>query len=200
MTMSVKPWEDNPINTKIAYLKHVSEKAQVIIRFRPNSGSIWIDALFTLMICYLQLYLLPLAFHSWMVVDLLTPWLIVGFVTQPLISSILLTTIAALTLETHMTAPLGIYFCIYWVVLVAISFTKDNLTWRYTFPWIMTFLLSGLWVAGFEFFVRAVTGGVSAINLSEALVQIARVLIIPFIGLWFAKRWLAEFSEEELNS
>lgn len=91
----------------------------------------------------LQLAVLPTLLP---VFDLLTVWVIVNAITLGLRHSLLIAALVALILETHTVAPLGLYFCAYWSLIISIHLFKGIVAWNIKLSWLFTVALGELWV------------------------------------------------------
>lgn len=152
------------------------------IRIRPDSGKLWLDFIFLVLIATLQLAIIPSIFGQYLAVDLLTPWLVVCFVRQRQTTSVFLAFFAALILETHTSTPSGLYFCVYWITLTIIHFVKDSLSWRHNIPWMVTIFCAQLWLIIFECFVILFLRSMDSFNLLFVVNCIFRLLFSVVFG------------------
>jgi hypothetical protein len=168
-------------------------------RVRPDSGKLWLDVVYLILIAALQLAVLPSLVGKYIMIDILTPWLVANFVFKDLKRGALVWFLGALIMETHSTSPKGLFFCAYWIVFVVIAVVKPNLSWRMTLPWVAAFFLSSLWVNLFEGFVVATTRSVAEIDGIYAFSALLEVLLCVGFGLLFSVRDI-EFRTSELTS
>jgi hypothetical protein len=177
--------------------KGYAAQAAPYFRVRPASGKLWLDAVFLLFVGVLHHAVAPTFTGNWLYLDLITPWLVVHFVTQSLPRAALLGAIGALILETHVAAPAGLYFCAYWVIIVTLQLTRSTLSWRHAFPWLVTMAAAQAWVIGFETFVRLVNEGPGTFRLEDLLHQLTRLIAASLIGLLLARRFITGDENEE---
>lgn len=95
----------------------------------------------------LQLTVLPMLLP---VFDLLTVWVIISAITLGLARSLLIAALVALILETHTVAPLGLYFCAYWSLIISIYLCKGVVAWNMRISWLVTVALGELWIIFLE--------------------------------------------------
>jgi hypothetical protein len=173
-----------------------------ILHIRPNSGRLWLDTVYLLVIGAVHLSIAPVLLKSTIDIDLMTPWLVVSFVTESFWRATFLGFVGALILETHTGTAAGFYMCSYWVILVVLALVRTPLSWRHRFPWLVTFAAAELWVIGFECFVRAVNSTWAMFDLAFLIDQILRLLIAVGFGLLLVRRWSSLdpslFDEEEM--
>ncbi len=176
------------METTLSRVKFALSAARPWLRFRPHSGRLWLDLIYLLIVGALHFTMIPTLTGSWLPIDLMTPWLITCFVSEPLPRGALLGLAGAIILETHSAAPAGLYVCAYWVIATVLYFTRFTLSWRHIFPWVVTFFLGEIWVVGFETFVGAVNEGGYQFDWKFVLAQIARVLAAVALGLLLSHR------------
>jgi hypothetical protein len=166
-------------------------------RLRPNTGKLYHDVINLLLIFVIQTSVLPTFLGSAIVIDLITPWLVMSFVRQKLFPSSVLALVGALALEMHSSFPAGLYICIYWIMANIIFQIKPALSWRLLVPWIVVYSVSALWVLFWESFVMVFTKGTEGIDEFFILTQFFRFAIAVTFGVMLCRPWL-EFKEEEI--
>ncbi len=166
---------------------------------RPVTGKLWLDLVWLLVVGALHhavlptLTRLPPVTRSTFLIDLMTPWLTITFVAAPLSRAALFALVGAMILETHSTAPSGLYITAYWVVAVVIRLTRSTLSWRHAFPWLVTLALAELWVMGFELFVSGVAGlSDGPLDFTMVAQMGLRFVLSTGIGMLLARRLMAE--------
>jgi hypothetical protein len=165
-------------------------------RLRPNTGSLWKDCVFLLILVMVQTTLLPTFLPALVHIDLVTPWLVISFVRQRVAQATLLAFIAALTLETHSAIPAGLYVCVYWIAANVIIQVRPALSWRHQVPWAVTYAVTTLWVSTFEAFVIMMTRGVAELHWTYWLTQMIRLITAVGFGMFLAQEWLKIDAEE----
>lgn len=163
---------------------------------RPNTGRLWHDVLFLLLIAVLQVFILPALFGPHLKIDLMTPWLAITFIRQRMWSATVLAAIGAVALETHSSVPAGLYLCAYWIMANVIMYARPTLSWRHRVPWLVTYGASAVWIILFETFVIAFTVGLSELGLFYWLLQLIRFGAAVAFGMILCREWL-EFQAEE---
>lgn len=155
---------------------------------RPASGKLYLDILFLLLVGALHHTILPSLFGSFVLIDLMTPWLVTTFVAAPLPRAIVTLIVGALVLETHSAAPAGMYIAAYWVICVALRLTRSTLSWRHAFPWLVTFIVAEAWVILFETFVMSVSEGQLRLSFGYVVAQLVRLAVAAFFGMLLSHR------------
>ncbi|MBF0441946.1 MAG: hypothetical protein HQK54_08590 [Oligoflexales bacterium] len=168
------------------------------LRPRPDSGRFWLDIIFLLFIVLLQQSILPRLIGSFLVIDLLTPWLVICFSRQGLSASLLLAVLAAFALETHTSVPKGLFFCIYFIILTAIHLIRGTLSWEHDITWIVAFGFSEFWCIAFESFVVYFKVGFDYFSLVYFVDQILKITVAIFFGINI-NRWRHNIDLEALN-
>lgn len=147
------------MDTTLSRFKDYRLRLGELFAFAPYTGRLWLDLLLLLLCAVLQHAVLPTLTLELVPIDLMTPWLVVGFVNQSLSRSVLMLTTGALLVELHTAAPAGLYMSAFWVIAVTLWLVRSTLSWWHAFPWIVTFAASELWIVLFESFVRAIAAG-----------------------------------------
>ena len=156
--------------------------------FRPYTGHLWLDFILLLVVSALHFTILPSLIGKIVLVDLLTPWLLTYFVAAPFKKSLVIGALTALIMETHTSAPAGMYLSLYWVALVALFLFRVSLSWRHTFPWFVTFTAGELWIVFSEFFVHSVTLSAVSVTLTDLIECVARIAFAVGAGMMFSSR------------
>lgn len=167
---------------------------------RPNTGRLWHDVLFLLLMTVIQVFILPALLGSHLKIDLITPWLAITFIRQPMWTATILAAVGALALETHSSVPAGLYLCAYWIMANVILYARPTLSWRHRVPWLVTYGASATWIILFETFVIAFTVGLSELGLFYWLLQLVRFGIAVGFGMILCREWLAFQAEEPVPS
>ncbi len=165
-------------------------------RLRPNSGSFAKDLLFLLVICFIQLTILPYLFGSLGYLDLITPWLVITFIRQRHWQATILAVVGAITLETRLAVPAGLYICAYWILANVIILVRPALSWRYKTPWLVSYALAALWVMLFEVFVINFLQTASLTQPFYIAQQIIRFLVTISFGMYLSREWMTIDAEE----
>ncbi len=169
------------------------------LRLRPYSGKLWLDVICLLVVGALHFTIIPTVTGSWLAVDVMTPWLVTVFVVEKLPRAALIGLVGSIILETHSSTPAGMYVCAYWVMLCVLQLTRATLSWRHIFPWVVTYLVTEIWVIGFETFVGAVYESGYQFDWKFLSGQIARVVAAMLIGLVLSHRFRTlGIAEEEV--
>ncbi len=158
------------------------------LMFRPYTGHLWLDFLLLLIVSALHFTVLPTIIGKIVLVDLLTPWLLTYFIAAPFKKSLVIGVLTALIMETHTSAPAGMYLSLYWVALVTLWLVRVSLSWRHAFPWIVTFAAGELWIVFAEFFVHSVTLSAVSVTLTDLVEYIARIAFAVGAGMIFSQR------------
>jgi hypothetical protein len=156
---------------------------------KPWTGRLWLDLTYLLACAAVSQALLSDGPLAGLNLDLLTPWLVTGFILQPLPAAILLGLVGGLVLETHSTAPAGLYVCIYLVAAVVIGLVKNTLSWRHSVPWLVTMLSTAAWFVLFEGFVASVLKGPEILTPMYLLQQLTRIMSVAGIGMICLTWW-----------
>ena len=163
---------------------------------RPNTGRLWHDCLFLLLICAIQLAILPSIFGPFISIDLVTPWLVTSFVRQNALSAVILAIVGAAAIESHSSMPSGLYFCAYWIALTIIIQVRPTLSWRHQIPWLVNFILAQLWIVTFEVFVMTVINRNALMDIVYWLNCLVKIPVATCFGLYISRQWMNLDAEE----
>lgn len=164
---------------------------KLLLKPQPYTGELSVDIIFLFLVGALHSTILPSVFGRYLLIDLMTPWLVCTFVAAPLTRSIVLAILGALILETHSAAPAGVYMVAYWAIMAALWLARSTLSWRHVFPWAVTFFVAELWVIAFETFVMAVNLGDFHFNPVQIVHQSLRLVVATLIGLALCRRFMS---------
>lgn len=157
--------------------------------FRPHAGWLWLDVILLLLVSALHFTILPTLVGKFLVVDLLTPWLLTYFVAAPFKKSLTIGVLAALIMETHSSAPAGMYLSLYWVTLVTLWLVRVSLSWRHAFPWLVTFSVGEAWIIFSEHFVHSVNLASVQITVNDLTAGLLRLLLAVVAGMLFCRKY-----------
>jgi hypothetical protein len=169
-------------------LRSVARAIRPYLMFRPYTGYLWLDFLLLLLVSAMHFTILPTIIGKIVLVDLLTPWLLTYFISAPFKKSLVIGVLTALIMETHTSAPAGMYLSLYWVALVTLWLIRVSLSWRHTFPWLVTFAAGELWIVFSEFFVHSVTLSAVSFTLTDLVEYLARIAFAVGAGMIFSTR------------
>ena len=193
----------NPCSSSFMALRHVNRYSKYtewmrVLRekwdefrrntqIRPKSGSFLLDIFFLLSIAAVQLNLIPSLFSWNIVIDLMTPWLVVTCVYHSRVQAIFLCMLGAFVLETHGTQPAGFYLCSYWVI-VSILFTLRNyLYWQHMMPWTFVFFVAQLWIFILEIAFVTLRGVAAEMKTFEVGLQLLKMMCSCLFGIFLIK-------------
>ena len=157
---------------------------------RPNTGRLWQDCIFLLLICAIQLSILPSIFGPYISIDLVTPWLVTSIVRQNALSAGILCVVGASAIESHSSIPSGLYLCAYWIALTVIIQVRPTLSWRHRIPWLVNFIIAEIWIVAFEIFVTTVINRDALLDVLFWLSCIVKIPIATCFGLYISRQWI----------
>jgi len=164
---------------------------------RINSGHLWLDCAFILLILALQETILPQLFWGLRLVDLITPWVLVNIVVQSYWPATIIALFAGVAQESHSAYPAGTYMAAYWIIANVCSYLKPTLSWRHTVPWLVAIFLANLWVRLFEFFIVAVTRGSMVLEGPMIASAISMMFFSSVFGLYLARNHKLDLDETD---
>jgi hypothetical protein len=169
-------------------------------KIRPNTGKLWLDCVYLTFLVAVQFTIFPSLFGEFILVDVVTPWLVYSFVRTPNYKFITLALVATLALETHNAGPRGLYFCIYWVIGAVIFLMRETLSWRHFVPWLFTFADAEIWLVLFEGLVIGLSRDSSQLNAAYCFAQFLRIIIATSFGAFLVQYFYFHSREEFLTS
>lgn len=165
-------------------------------RPRPHTGRLWLDVFYLFVIAALEQSLLRSLTGTYLVFDLLTPWLLLGVVQRRPGSAITITALAALVREAQSSIPAGTYLCAYWIITSIIVQVRPALSWRNISSWFAMFAVSSLFLIVFSVFVELLLGGEAHLDVVFSLSAFLQVVVSVSFGLMLCRPWLAFDAEE----
>jgi hypothetical protein len=148
----------------------------------PFGHKAWADAFFAAFIVVLQATVLPTILPSFIIIDLLTPWLAVSLVLLPWRRSLPLVLFSALLVETHTGAPAGFYLTTYWMLGISVALCRHAISWSNRMPWLSLVIFSETWMFAAEFIVALLSGQEPPIDLKYYLIHSLRIAISSYFG------------------
>jgi hypothetical protein len=177
------------MDESVSPLRIALRSVRPFLIFRPHTGWLWLDAVLLLLVSALHFTILPTLLGKLLVVDLLTPWLLTYFVVAPFKKSLTIGVLAALIMETHSSAPAGLYLSLYWVALVTLWLVRVSLSWRHAFPWFVTFCAGEAWIIFSEYFVHSVNLSSVRITLTDLTACLLRLGLAVVAGMMFCRKY-----------
>ena len=133
----------------------------------------------------MQFAILPSLFPS-IVIDGIPIWIVFLCVTRNPRSVYWWTFVTVSILETHTSAPRGLYFLAYSAMVTVILIFKDHISWKFIFPWSVVIFLSYIWIILSES-VSISALNESTLNIQEVIMNSSmRILTGLAIGISFA--------------
>ena len=160
------------------------------LRVRPDTGRLWLDIVYLLVIVAAQYTAVPFVMGSWFTVDLVTPWILVAFVKLPPHRYLTLGLIAGLAWETHSSAPIGTYICAYWILAVIILMIRETFSWHHWIPWLSSFAVAQVWVITFEAVVISVSRDPTIFDFYYSFAQLLRTGFAVAFGALLCRKWI----------
>lgn len=152
---------------------------------RPDTGQLWLDIFFLLLIGGIQFSLLHgSSINPFAALDLLTPWLVVSFIRMSLLPSMFLALIAAFMQETHSSVPAGFFISIYCIILTVIHPIKPTLSWKHDITRLVTLVLAQLLLVISEMIILWFLVIRNPFSLALLLEQFFRIVVAAAFGLW----------------
>lgn len=159
------------------------------LKVRPYTGTFMKDLIFLCFICALHYSILPSILGRTILVDILTPWLVVTMIAAPMGRGLFITLVGAFLMETRTSAPAGMYITSFWMIGTGIYLSRLNLSWRHLFPWMLTLFIAQIWIIMTEIFVNQVMLGQWHLPLQEALIQSCRLVFSVGFGLILCQKF-----------
>ena len=156
---------------------------------KPHAKNLVWDILHIYMIFFICETLIPAVLGSYFKINLLTPWLIVGFITQPATKSYVQLVIASLLLEYSSALPAGFYLISYFSIATVIIESRCVLSWRVLTPWIASFLAASCWIFGSNFLIISYFSGTDHLGTGFFLRGAANIFACFMFGMWWREDW-----------
>ena len=156
---------------------------------KPHSINLAWDIVHIYMIFFISNTIIPSLFNSYTNVNLLTPWLIVGFITQPAYKSYIQLIFASLLLEFNSTVPAGFYLISYFAAATVIIESRSILSWRILTPWAVSFTLAACWIFGLKLLMISYYANSNYYTVGLFMRGVLNILISLILGLWWRQDW-----------
>jgi hypothetical protein len=163
---------------------------------RPNTGLLWADLLWLLVVGAMDSYIFPSVTFGLMPFNLMAPWLVVTFVTAPTAVSFFVFIMGTLILETNSAVPRGMYLTSYWVIFSVLILARKTLSWRHTVPWLVTFFSAAFFICNFEMLLIFMRQDPTQLDFFYFAKQVIRVTLCVLAGMTLAQPWMMRFKGE----
>lgn len=177
------------MDESVSTIRTAIRSVRPFLIFRPHTGHLWLDIILLLIVSALHFTIVPTMIGKVVLVDLLTPWLFTYFIAAPFRKSLTVGLLAALIMESHTSAPAGMYLSLFWVAFVALWLVRVSLSWRHTFPWVVTFVVGELWIIFAESFVHSVNISSITFRLNDLIGLAVRILFAVLAGMFFCRKY-----------
>ena len=163
---------------------------------KPHSKNLVWDVFHIYILYFLSRVVMTYFFGSYCKIDVLTPWLIVGFITQPAYKSYVQLALVSLLLEYSSTLPAGFYLISYFSIATVIIESRAILSWRILTPWLASFLAAALWIFGSNFLIIYYFSGTDHLSIGFFIRGAINVLCCLILGMMWREDW-KNFSPKE---
>lgn len=163
---------------------------------RPQSGVWLVDLAHLILLCWLQMDALP-RFLGGYSVDLVTPWLLIGWVKGSKASGLALTVCASWVLESYTSLPAGFYLCSYGMACMFLFLTRSAFTWHHVGPWVLSFLCVHAVLIVCEVAVIELILEHMEWSWFDAMFRLGHVLLSGAVGFVFVQPYLRQLMPEE---
>lgn len=177
------------MDESVSTIRSAIRSVRPFLIFRPHTGYLWLDIFLLLIVSAMHFTIVPTLVGKVVLVDLLTPWLLTYFIAAPFRKSLTIGVLAALIMESHTSAPAGMYLSLFWVAFVTLWLVRVTLSWRHTFPWLVTFVVGELWIIFAESFVHSVNISSITFRLNDLAGLGGRILFAAGAGMIFCRKY-----------
>lgn len=165
-------------------------------RFKPHTGRLWLDLVYLLVLVAFEVSILKSLTGPFLVIDLVTPWLVTSIIQKRAGSATLVMFVAAMIQEAQSSLPSGTLICAYWIITNVIVQVRPALSWRSMTPWLVIFASSSLFVTIFQLMINVMISGLGDINFLRIIQLFIQVLISVIFGLTLCRQWMTIDAEE----
>lgn len=185
-------------STTTISVRYEQFKTRLVDRLKrlPFTQNYPIDISAVLVLLTVQIRVIPKGWFGSILIDLITPWIVVGFIIQPFRIAAVVAIVAALGLESHSSVPAGQYMACFCVIGCATELVKSTLSWRQDLTWISALLVCQTWVISFELFTITKSQQIAPNDLTFYLQQLVRLILSCIFGYLLANRWILEKRRE----
>ena len=130
--------------------KHPAWLRLALTALLRNDSRFYLQLLALIPLVVLQLGILPALLAGYVVCNVLTIWVVLNAVLLRLPHALTLALLLALLLETHSTAPRGLYLCAYGTLVGALHLVRGLVTWNRCSAWLAVIAAAELWLLVWE--------------------------------------------------
>ena len=124
---------------------------RVIAALLRDDSKLYLQMLALVPLAVLQLGILPALLAGYVICNVMTVWVVLNAVLLRLPQALTLALLSALLLETHSTAPRGLYLCAYGTLVGALHLIKGLVTWNMSSAWLAVVAVAELWLMLLEY-------------------------------------------------
>lgn len=130
--------------------RHPARLPRVITALLRDDSRLYLQMLALVPLVVLQLGILPALLAGYVICNIITVWVVLNAVLLRLPQALTLALLSALLLETHSTAPRGLYLCAYGTLVGALHLVKGLVTWNMCSAWLVVVATAELWLTVLE--------------------------------------------------
>ena len=111
-----------------------------------DDSRLYLQLLVLVLLAVVQLSILPALLAGYVVCNVITVWVVLNAVFLRLPKALLLALCSALLLETHSSAPVGLYLCAYGTLVGTLHLVRGLITWNMGSTWLAVIAAAELWL------------------------------------------------------
>lgn len=155
--------------------------ARAITALLRNDSRFYLQLLALVPLAVLQLSLLPALLAGYVICNVITVWVVLNAVLLRLPQALTLALLSALLLETHSTAPRGLYLCAYGTLVGALHLIKGLVTWNMRSAWLVVVVAAELWLSVLEHVAVAMPGAELWPHSSKYLLRLGGTCLVGYL-------------------
>lgn len=171
-------------------------KKRLRFKLRVYSGSFGKDTSSLLIILAIQIFFFTRLLPQ-MLFGLILPWIVILFVMDTKKQGIFYAMVAAFMLESYQSTPAGFYFFSFASIASLLFITRNHISWRRLFPWVVVFTLCTLWISFYEVMLLSIkTKNSDWLSQNLAFEIFINLVCCILFGLWLVKKQVMTYFEE----
>ncbi len=142
---------------------------------------------YILILGFLEFSFFPKILPSYLHFDLLTPWLVLVYISQPYFRAIMLGFLICITKEAHFIVPAGYFFVPYIMIGCLVFLVREHLSWEKNTSWVFMILIGQIIMTSLHITINPINDSVSLTYYTSQVLQFISSIALGFIIILYNK-------------
>ena len=136
---------------------------------------------------FLEFSFFPKILPSYLHFDLLTPWLVLIYISQPHLRALLLGTFICITKEAHFIVPAGYFFVPYIMIGCLVFLIREHISWEKNTSWTFMILIGQMIMTALHLAINPINDSTSLAYYTSHGLQFMSSITLGFLMILYNK-------------